>query len=91
MNTADMIEALGENTQLALEWHLAHNHYPPVPASMVAACAEAIDHAVAGDWYAEVALPDGITYRNKATAPVHAVVEQHHLLPFVYAAIGDDE
>ncbi len=34
--------------EIALEWHLTHNHYPPVPVSMVGPCVEAID-AYPGD------------------------------------------
>jgi len=83
--------------ETALRWHLQHNHYPPVPLSMLPACVEAIDLAVADEWDAEVSLPDGTEYRGRSVAPVWAVVEAHHLQPFVeqeeteWVVAGEDE
>lgn len=85
------------NTTTALEYHLAHNHYPPVPLTMVPACLAAIDLAVADEWDAEVTLPDGVAYKGSPVAPAWAVVEQHHLAHFVQQAAtewviaGEDE
>jgi hypothetical protein len=81
MNTNDMIART--DTALALEWHLAHNHYPPVPAVMLPVCREAIRCAADGYWDVLVDLPEGVSYRGEDHAPVWAVVEQHHLAPFV--------
>lgn len=67
----------------AVAWHLQHNHYPPVPATLLDTCLDAISLAADGEWDAECALPDGITYKGSGTAPVWAVVEQHHLATFV--------
>lgn len=74
------------NLVTAMRWHLAHNHYPPVPLTMLGVCLAAVELAAADEWDTEVHLPDGVTYRGAATAPVRALVEQHHLVPFVEAA-----
>lgn len=72
----------------ALSWHLTANHFPPVPTSMIPACLAAIDAANAEDWDEEIALPDGVTYRDgRSVAPAWAIVEQHHLDAFLD---GDD-
>jgi hypothetical protein len=83
-STRDMIDHA--NLVTAMRWHLAHNHYPAVPATMLGVCLTAVELAAADEWDAEVRLPDGVTYRGAATAPVRALVEQHHLAPFVEAA-----
>jgi hypothetical protein len=66
-----------------LAHHLQHNHYPPVPLTMLETCKTAIDLAIEDDWYALVPLPDGITYRGQDHAPVHEIVKQHHLDHFI--------
>ncbi len=78
LQATEMSERLDMET--ALTWHLQHNHYPPVPTSMVETCITAINHAnMEGDWHDEIELPEGITYRGRTTAPVYAIIEQHHL------------
>jgi hypothetical protein len=62
-----------------IEWHLRMNHYPPISNTMVPVCIEAIDYANIGEWYKELSLPEGVEYKGLKTAPVHAIVEQHHL------------
>ncbi len=69
----------------AITWHLTANHYPSIDTRMVPVCIDAIARANDGDWKGEVVLPDGITYLDKGTAPVHAIVEQHHLEAFLRA------
>jgi len=64
-------------TQLA--YHLQGNHYPPVPLSMVQPCIDAIDAMYAEESDTPIALPEGITYKGRTTAPARAIVEQHHL------------
>jgi hypothetical protein len=63
--------------------HLASNHYPPVPVSMVEACLEAISLANQGDSGALVELPEGVTWRGETHAPAYAIVEAHHLEPWL--------
>lgn len=93
MNTADMIANADRST--ALWWHLAYNHYPAVPASMIPACEAAIDLALADEWDALVTLPEGVSYRGATAAPAWAVVEQHHLAPFVevveWVVVNEDD
>ena len=77
VQAAEMAELL--DIESAIAWHLQSNHYPPVPTSMVPACIEAIDNAIAGDWMKMVEMPEGVSYRGSRFAPTHAVIEQHHL------------
>jgi len=63
---------------------LRNNHYPPVPLSMVKPCIEAIDAVNdLGLWNADIELPEGITWKGKTTAPAHAIIEAHHLTPWI--------
>ena len=59
--------------------HLSANHYPPVPASMVEPCIEAIDAYYDEDYNRLITLPAPITWRDQNTAPASAIVEAHHL------------
>jgi hypothetical protein len=60
--------------------HLSSNHYPPVPATMVQPCIEAIDAVNdLGLWDLEIPLPEGVSWRGCDTAPAHAIIEAHHL------------
>jgi hypothetical protein len=77
--------------EAAMHYHLTANHFPPVPESMVPVALKAVELAAEGDWDAELFLPDGIVYRDRFTAPVHAIVEQHHLEAFVEVALGGEE
>jgi hypothetical protein len=72
-------EDFGLTLEQAIGIHLTSNHYPPVPLSMVEPCLNAIDLANEGDWEAPVKLPEGVYYRDKESAPVWAIVDQHHL------------
>ena len=62
-----------------IRFQLRSNHYPPVPVSMVPVCIEAIDKANEGEWEELITLPEGVSWRGEPCAPVHAIVEQHHL------------
>jgi hypothetical protein len=59
--------------------HLQYNFYPPIPSSMVQPCVDAINAYWNDDIYAEIEMPQGVSYRGMATAPAHAIVEQHRL------------
>ena len=80
---SNMAYELANNDLLDLETqigiHLSSNHYPPVPSSMIQPCIEAIDAYWEGDYYKEIAMPEGITYKGTNTAPAWAIAEQHHL------------
>lgn len=80
-------EEFGLSLAQAISIHLSANHYPPVPSVMVPVCIEAITLANEGEWDARVELPDGVSWRGQNTAPVSAIVEQHHL----HEWLADDE
>lgn len=69
--------------ETAVHIHLTSNHFPPVPTSMVSPCLEAIALANDGDYDELVELPDGITWRGAASAPAWALIDGHHLEPFI--------
>lgn len=78
----------------SLSYHLQHNHYPPVPLSMVPVCLAAINKAVECDWQVRdewLSLPDGVTYMGMDEAPVIEIIEQHHLGNFVDACMYENE
>lgn len=80
-------EDFGLSLESQISLHLTTNHYPPVPNVMVAVCVEAITLANEGEWDAHVELPEGISWRGRDTAPVHSIVEAHHL----HAWLDDEE
>ena len=71
-------------------YHLKGNHYPPVPAEMVAPCIEAIDAYYDEDYGRLIDMPKvgdfQILYRGETQAPAHAIVDQHHLEWFIQPA-----
>jgi len=75
---AEMLEI-----ESAIAWHLQSNHYPPVPASMVSVCIEAINSVNNGGplsgWHKVIQLPAGTTYQGSDVAPAWAIIEAHHL------------
>lgn len=77
----DLADSL--NLDQGLAHHLTGNHYPPVPLTMVDPCKAAIDAYLDEDYDREIELPGPITYRGSTTAPARAIVEQHHLEPFI--------
>jgi hypothetical protein len=83
-NTAmDLAENLDISLEQAIGYHLQGNHYPPVPLSMVQPCIDAIDAMYAEESDTPIALPEGITYKGRTTAPAWAIIEQHHLDPWL--------
>lgn len=86
---ADMAQYADLHT--ALVWHLQSNHYPPVPVSMVPVCLAAIDAINEGEFHRAIDLPDNILWRNESAAPAWAIVEGHHLEPFIDSINEDDE
>lgn len=83
LQAREMAEFGADNLEQALTWHLQSNHFPPVPKIMVPICIQAIDAANEGDWDKEIGLPEGVGYKGLTVAPVHAIIEQHHLDPWV--------
>lgn len=62
-----------------LEFHLRVNHFPPVPASMVQVCVQAIEAYWDNDSDRLIKLPEGVGYKGLTAAPAWAVCEAHHL------------
>lgn len=89
LQAVEMIDQGG--IEVALSWHLSANHWPPVPAIMIPVCLAAIDAATEEEWDAEVDLPEGVSYKGRPTAPVWAIVEQHHLEPFLAQYEQDED
>ena len=91
LQATEMAEMLDSRTAMA--WHLQSNHYPPVPVSMIDPCLEAIDACNDLDYDRLIQLPfDGvdrngepfqITWRGQDKAPAWALVEGHHLQPWI--------
>jgi hypothetical protein len=50
---------------------------------MVDPCIEAIEAANNEDWGAMIKLPGDITWRGKKEAPASALIESHHLEPWL--------
>lgn len=75
------------STTLSLEqqihWHLQGNHYPPVPTTMVQPCIEAIQAGNEDDYARSITLPDGVSWRGSNEAPAYAIIEGHHLHPWL--------
>lgn len=68
----------------AVRWHLLHNHYPPVPESLVPACVRAIRRIRNGTDHKRVRLPRGVRHKTGATAvSPHTLAESFHLYDFV--------
>lgn len=79
-------EAMAEasiSLEAQLDWHLTANHYPPVPSIMIPVCIEAIDNANDSDWDKLITLPENITWKGLTEAPTYAIVEGHHLDPWI--------
>jgi hypothetical protein len=73
------IEFAQGDLDTGLTWHLQSNHYPPIPLTMLEPCKEAINAIRDEDFYREIALPEGVLYKGRTTAPAWAISDQHHL------------
>lgn len=77
-NTAlDLAESFDLDQAILL--HLRNNHYPPVPASMVEPCIDAIDAYYEEDYHRLIKLPEGVFWRGQDSCPASAIVDGHHL------------
>jgi hypothetical protein len=76
-NELSTMDTMSMEQQINL--HLQYNFYPPIPSSMVQPCIDAINAYWNEDIYAEIEMPQGVSYRGSNYAPAHAIVEQHRL------------
>jgi len=82
----NMSQDLAENVidiRQSIAIQLRSNHYPPVPLTMVEPCIEAIYECSDEDYDKKITLPEGVLWKNKPTAPAWAIVEGHHLEPWL--------
>ena len=81
MELAGGTHDLGLQHQIKIQ--LQNNHYPPVPTSMVFPCIDAITAVNDGERERLIELPDGVLWKNQTSAPAYAIVDAHHLDPWV--------
>ncbi len=68
----------------ALAWHLAHNHYPPIPSMMIECCRAAINAGNFEEWDELIELPDGIEHKEYGReVPARVLIEYAHLSDFL--------
>jgi hypothetical protein len=72
---------LSLHNQISIQ--LQNNHYPPVPSSMVIPCIDAITAVNDGERERLIELPAGVLWKNQTSAPAYAIVDGHHLDPWV--------
>jgi hypothetical protein len=83
---SNLAQDLAENVtdiRQSIAIQLRSNHYPPVPLTMVEPCIEAIYACSDEDYDKRITLPEGVTWRGSVTAPAWAIVEGHHLEPWL--------
>ena len=82
-STAQDIAETNIPLEAQIAWHLQGNHYPPVPTSMVQPCIEAINAGNEDDYKRSITLPEGVSWRGSNEAPAYALIEGHHLHPWL--------
>ena len=87
MSVVEMRQFLTE--ELALEWHLQSNCYPPVHGAFIPMARKAIEHARAGEWNHLLEFPEGAG-RHGQTEPVQWVIEKLHLQAFLEGDNNDE-
>lgn len=83
------VDGLVPDRRAQIGMHLQHNHFPPIPSKMIDPSLKAIDAVNEDDHEREIELPSGVSYKGADTAPAHAIVDQHHLHPWLHQ--DDDE
>lgn len=63
--------------------HFSSNCYPPIPQIMVDCAVEAIELCNGGEYYEDVELPEGVSFRGSNFVNAATLVEQHRLEGFV--------
>jgi hypothetical protein len=94
MHAQEFAAAVSDDTTTidqALIYHLQHNHYPPVPVSMVEACKAAIEACQDEDYDQQIELPEGCSFRGRPAAPACEIVNAHHLDAFLYSEEEEDD
>jgi len=82
-NFATELASSNKDLEWQIKLHLQQNHYPMVPVSMVQPCIYAIEACNEECYNRMIELPSGILWRGQSSAPAHAIVEGHHLEPWL--------
>ena len=84
MGKASLLDMLAHTREeIALEWHLNHNHYPPMGEFLDAAKA-ALAAARDGEPDRLVTLPEGVAFRDgRESVEARHIIESLHLESFL--------
>lgn len=85
-NAMDMAEAVerGEaEAAIALDWHLTHNHYSPLPPALAETARAAIVAVREGEMDRQIPLPVGMLFRGRRAMTAAEAVQSLHLEAFV--------
>jgi hypothetical protein len=85
MRAIGMIEGAG--LDVALEDHMAHGCYPPLPSGLAGTFKSAILYVAEGDADEMIDLPEGFQFRGRGQASALEIVESARLDAFVDAMI----
>jgi hypothetical protein len=79
LQSIEMAEEVKQGLQLdvALEWHLTSNHYPPIHRVFIPVAKQAIELANDGNWSQIIDMPNG------RSLSVSSIIEQLHLDSFL--------
>ena len=83
-NAEEMAESVSEgltNLYVALIYHFRHNHYPPLPVSLIPIAISIINGSVSEEDV--VLLPAGISWKGQTSAPVSECIQAWHLDSFM--------
>jgi hypothetical protein len=78
---AELVASGEASLEVSLEWHLAANHFPPLPRELIPLCKQAIELANDEEWEENLELPAGLRYGRdeKVNIKVWELVEACHL------------
>jgi hypothetical protein len=80
---ADEMVAMA-SVDVALNWHLRSNHYPPLPVELIDPAKAAIEAGNDGDFDRLIQLPDVLSFRDGRTAIMAwEMIESLHLDSFI--------
>ena len=82
-NTAQDLAENVIDIRQSIAIQLRSTHYPPVPLTLVEPCIEALYACSDEDYDKQITLPEGVKWRGSTTAPARAIVESHHLEPWL--------
>lgn len=84
IDLADSVSREEIDLHIAIEQHLAYNHYPPMPLSLTGCCVRAINYYNKGQYDKNVRLPDGFSYQGHKNAPIIEVIKWLNLSFFLH-------